>query len=150
MATLRVSVCIILMFVYSAQGAPSTAAEEIKNEQLLSIGFRKVEYNADEFRDPFLLPFNPDSEEKKDIPVTTTVVVEMDKNIPSLVFQGVIWGGDKPMVIINGKILKIGDSIEDCRILEINKKGITVFYINKKHIFPLPGGLKGGSYEKSD
>lgn len=145
---LRVSVCIILMFVYSAQGAPSSAAEAIKDEQLESGGFRKVEYKADEFRDPFRTPSAFDSQENKDN--SATVVADMKKNVPSLKFQGVIWGGATPLVIINDKILKIGDSIEDCRILEINKEGVTVFYINKRHTFPLPGGLKGGSDEKNN
>lgn len=141
----KISVCIILMFVYSAQALPFLAAEAIKDEQVEFVGFRKVEYKADEFRDPFRAPPTLDPQEIKDN--FTSVATDIIKPMPSLKFQGVIWGGDIPLVIINGKVLKIGDSIEDCRIMEINKEGVTVFYLNKKHTFPLPGGLKGGINE---
>lgn len=117
-------------------------------------GFNKIEYKAEGLKDPF-------QEEKIEIKEEAEVQIET-KPLPDLQIQGIVWGGAFPQAIINNKVVKIGDTIEEARIMEIKKEGITVYFGNRKHILPSPAiiklqssqkkpgdfNLKGGKYEK--
>jgi hypothetical protein len=145
---LRIFVCLCVLAVYAASAGLFLSADDKVNEQMEQAIHPKVEYKADELRDPFRIPPALISQEMDiSLPAKTA---EENKRIPSLRLQGVIWGGSIPLVIIKDKILKIGDTIEDCRILEINKDGVVIFYIDKKYTLPLPGILKGGTDEKDN
>ena len=52
--------------------------------------------------------------------------------IPDLNIEGLIWNSDMPQAIVNGSVVKIGDHIEGVRIVEIDKKGITIDYEGQK------------------
>ena len=52
--------------------------------------------------------------------------------IPDLNIEGLIWNSDMPQAIVNGSVVKIGDDIEGIKIVEINKKGITIEYEGQK------------------
>ena len=52
--------------------------------------------------------------------------------IPDLNIEGLIWNSDMPQAIINGSVIKIGDYIEGVRVVEIDKKGITIEYEGQK------------------
>lgn len=58
--------------------------------------------------------------------------------LPSLVVQGIIWGGSFPQAIINDKVVKIGDEVERARILEISKEGVVVLYDNRRYDLSSP------------
>ena len=69
--------------------------------------------------------------------------------MPALTVSGIAWGGSYPRAIINGKIVKIGDTIEGAEILEIKKEGVVVSYKGQeftipvaKAVFPEIGPLK--------
>lgn len=56
-------------------------------------------------------------------------LVKEDKKseyIPSFVIQGAVWGEETPLAIIDNKVLRIGDMINDAVIEKIDKNGITV------------------------
>jgi hypothetical protein len=55
--------------------------------------------------------------------------------------QGVIWGTELPQAIINNKVVKVGDTIEEVRILDIQKGGITVFYKSRNYTISSPAGV---------
>ncbi|MFH1397023.1 MAG: hypothetical protein ABIH27_00540 [Candidatus Omnitrophota bacterium] len=145
---IRLFFIIFFMSIYLTLAAPPNAVEAVNDDQPEFVGLRKVEYSAEGLKDPFRSPPSLDPQEIIDNSAIAAAAAE--KTLPVFTIQGVIWGGNNPLVIINDKILKIGDSIEDCRILEIDKEGVTVFYINKRHTLPLPGGLKGGTDEKGN
>lgn len=46
--------------------------------------------------------------------------------ISSFVIQGAVWGEETPLAIIDNKVLRIGDIINDAVIEKIDKNGITV------------------------
>ncbi len=137
---------ILLMFVDLAMAAQPYAVEAVNDEQPESVVLKKVEYAAEGLKDPFRSPSSLNPQEE----INNSTAAVTDKIFPDFTIQGVIWGGNNPLVIIDNTILKIGDSIKDCRILEIDKEGVTVFYINKRYTLPLPGGLKGGTNEKKN
>jgi len=48
--------------------------------------------------------------------------------LPALSIEGLIWNTRIPQAIINGKVVRVGDVIEDVKILKIDKEGIEVEY----------------------
>lgn len=48
--------------------------------------------------------------------------------LPEFSIQGMVWGGNRPMCILNGKVYSAGDEIEGARIVEIQKDGILLLY----------------------
>jgi hypothetical protein len=46
--------------------------------------------------------------------------------LPSLSIQGIIWNTNMPQAIVNGQIVKEGDSVSGVRVVKIEKEGITV------------------------
>jgi len=64
--------------------------------------------------------------------------------MPALVVQGVVWGTSLPQAIINGQVVKIGDTIEKARIIDITKDGVVIFFGGREHTILSPGmsGIK--------
>jgi len=85
----------------------------------------KIEYKSEDSRDPF-------QEEKIEIEEQPQVQIET-KPLPSLQIQGIVWGGGFPQAIINNKVVRVGDTIEEVRITDINKSGVTVFSGNRQY-----------------
>lgn len=50
---------------------------------------------------------------------------------PPLTVQGIICGGRFNQAIINNKVVKVGDTVDNVLITGIEKEGITVFFSNK-------------------
>ena len=71
-----------------------------------------VEYAGRLFRDPFA-----DGDAK-------TVSARPASQDERLSLQGVIWSSGRPQAIVNGKIVKIGDTIQDAEVLDIRKDGV--------------------------
>jgi hypothetical protein len=92
-----------------------------------------VEYKAGDLRDPFQSPFA-----SGEAPVSGPKVPAAPQAPPSLVVQGIIWGGDFPLGIINKKVVKIGDTIEGVQIMDINQGGVIVVSGNYTYNLPSP------------
>jgi len=75
-------------------------------------------------RDPFLLPVK---EKKKSLPVQP----------PKLVLKGIAWDETEPLALINGLVVKEGDTIQGARIVKIDFDGIAVRYRAKKFVIKL-------------
>ena len=101
------------------------AAQPLKTE--------KVEYKAEEASDPFF------TEQEIEKPVEEEVVEK--KPLPQLTIQGLIWGGNFPQAIVNNKVLRVGDSIEDARIVDINRDGLVLYFEGQQYNLTSPGML---------
>ena len=130
-----------------AKSAPPKAAIHQKE----AIIRPKVEYKAEGLKDPFQ-PFITEKETVK----TVTPSLPSKKTLPALTVQGLIWGGDFPQAIINNKLVKIGDSVEEAEVTAIEKDGVTLLYTNRTYKLPSPQmavgqskkrQIKGGSNE---
>ncbi|MFA4984100.1 MAG: hypothetical protein WC559_02150 [Candidatus Omnitrophota bacterium] len=97
-----------------------------------------VEYKAENFPDPFI---DFQAEEKKE----ETRKTEKLKPLPSLVVQGMIWGGNLPQAIINNKVLTIGDAIDGVKIKSIDKEGISVIFENQLYKLTSPAEANYGN-----
>lgn len=90
------------------------------------------EYDASDSRDPFKSPFSKSEE----VPEAGTQ--EVDRRPPSLVVEGVVWGGKFPQAIVNKQVVKIGDVIEGAMITQISAEGVTVTREGRKYTFSAP------------
>lgn len=90
------------------------------------------EYTSESLRDPFK-PYV--LEEKK----ASTGEGTTEEALPRLEVQGIIWGSTLPQAIINNTVVKAGDTIEEARILEIGKEGVTIFFKNRQYKLGSPG-----------
>ena len=106
-----------------------------------------IEYSSGDLRDPFsdLVQLAAEKEKKEKAEQTIQApqeTTELQKPMPTLdklKVQGVIWGGRFPQVIINNKILGIGDLIEGFEIVSIDKKGITLNFAGRVVNLATPG-----------
>jgi len=92
-----------------------------------------IEYKAEKLTDPFIDYKAEQAQEVSERPAEL-------KPLPSLTVQGMVWGGSFAQAIINGKFVKIRDTIEGAKIVEINKDGVEVLY--EGHIYKLNSPAK--------
>ena len=108
----------------------------------------KIEYKAEDLDDPFggQEIEEPVKEEKAEV-----------KPPPQLEIQGLIWGGHFPQAIVNNKVWRVGDTIEEARIVDINKEGLVIDFQGQQYNITSPGmrssklaqsKLEGGIDEK--
>jgi len=81
-----------------------------------------IEYRAKGLRNPFEQSGLGTETEKGEGPEVK------EATLPALTVQGVIWEGNPKQVIINNKVLKVGDTFENVDIVDINKNGVTVLF----------------------
>jgi len=100
----------------------------------------EIEYTAQELHDPFasVLPKEifevPKEISKEEIPISEGLI-----SLPTFNIQGLIWGSPNPQAIINGKVLKVGDTIEGAKIINISKNGIDIIYEGRLFSLLSPG-----------
>ena len=116
---------IIIIFFMAMFIATSVIAEEV-------IIRPKVEYAAEGLRDPF-----KGYEEKKGEAIGPGEIGSVSP--PALNIQGMVWGGDIHQAIINNTVVKEGDTIEEAKIIKIEKEGITILYRNQLFNLSSPG-----------
>lgn len=90
----------------------------------------RLEYAADSYRDPFKsyiekVVVDPNKKE----PEPEMVV----KPFPTLEIEGVFWGGKYPVALINNKIWKEGDVLEEAQIRSIDKQRIIFVFGNRQY-----------------
>jgi len=78
-------------------------------------------------RDPFLLSVEKKEEEEKSLPIQP----------PNLVLKGIAWDEIEPLALINGLVVKEGDTIEGVRIVRIDFERILVRYRSKEFVIKL-------------
>jgi DNA-binding transcriptional regulator YdaS (Cro superfamily) len=78
-------------------------------------------------RDPFF--FLPKEREKieKSLPLQP----------PKLVLKGIVWDETKPLALINGLVVKEGDTIQGATIVKIDFERVTIRYRSKEFIIEL-------------
>ncbi len=121
---------------FPVQAAPKTPVRKVPAakktpKSTLPTGkdrFRYTGYEAK--RNPFLPPKKlVKMIERANQPITH----EKPKKLPKIDFQGLIWSPRMPQVIINGKVMKVGDYIGEWEIKEIDQDGIVLFLKGKRY-----------------
>ncbi len=128
-----------IVSVVQAQEQKKSGSIQASQPDALRIAKPKVEYTASDFKDPFRLFQAPKETKKVDVIVAPV-------NPPELEVSGLVWGAENPQAIVNGKVVKVGDTLEDARIDSIGKGGIVIEFSGKK--FTLPVTTKISSNDK--
>ena len=117
-----------LMFIKFLFMNPLFAKEETvsKDEASEIIVRPHIEYKATDLRDPFQSP-----REKKGTEKQVAQIMVKERPLPNLVIAGIVWGGNFPQAIINNKVVKIGDTLEEARIIDIKRDGVTLSFDNR-------------------
>lgn len=100
-----------------------------------------VEYKAEDLQDPFK------EEEEIKAPVEAEEKIQV-KPLPNLTIQGIFWGGSFPQAIVNNKVVKIGDTIEEVRIIDINKDGLILNLEGQQYNLSSPAMVNFKSLQK--
>jgi hypothetical protein len=101
----------------------------------------ELSYTATNFRDPFEAAY-PKKQVKKEVASNEAASAEESaKNLPDFIVQGLIWGGSMPQAIIDGNVVHIGDTIQEAKVVYIDKEGITVLFYGKEYKIPAPASM---------
>ncbi len=55
---------------------------------------------------------------------------------PNLTIKGIIWNTNRPQAIINDRVVDVGDTLDDAKIISIEKSKINVLYKGKEFSMP--------------
>lgn len=106
------------------------------------LSLKKVSFEPGSFRNPFK-PLLPEKKIEDKTPRVIKQEPEVAINAPDINIQGVVWGGKFPQAIINGSVLKEGDTLagkDQITILQIRQEEIVVLYKGK--VFNLSAKIK--------
>ena len=53
---------------------------------------------------------------------------------PEFKISGIVWNSERPQAIIEGRVLEVGDKIEDWSISNIDQRGVEIIYLDYKYI----------------
>lgn len=94
----------------------------------LEIDIPSAEYTAEGTRNPFKSYIVKPSQPEPEVEAQPVVM----KAFPSFSIQGVFWGGRFPQAIINDKIVKEGDLIDEAKVLRITRDHIKFLFANRE------------------
>ncbi|MDD5155347.1 MAG: hypothetical protein PHF11_02545 [Candidatus Omnitrophica bacterium] len=143
-------------YAFAAGPANQDGSNEQKQAKAGILTLPRVEYKSEGLRDPFEGVFHTETAAASGTYMQLTQAAPAQVPPPSLSVQGIIWGGKMPLAIIDNKVVKVGDTVSDAKIVSIGKSGIEVIF--KNYIFTLPSpaaeqlqdlkeSLKGGQDE---
>lgn len=101
-----------------------------------------VEYTAGNLRDPLDPSKNPLMKaaiEKYQAQKGEKPAEEV--TLPPLSIQGIIWDVATPQAIIDDKVLKIGDTVKEAKVVDIKKEGVVLLFQDKKFFVKPDGSL---------
>lgn len=98
---------------------------------LVFLGLANFSYSESRYKDPFesLLPQEVKEEEKKE----EEIIREIEEDLPSMIVQGILWGGNFPQVIIDGEVYKVSDKLKNlnAKVFRIEKGAVFISYGEK-------------------
>lgn len=100
---------------------------------------KTVPYTSENFRDPFEAYIK---KEEVALPVTQ-LIAEENFVPPPVAVSGITWGSSFPQAIVNGKVVRAGDVIDDVQVISISKEGLVLSYKNQRFSLPAPGMSRG-------
>lgn len=77
---------------------------------------------------PSLQKVQPVEPKEEPIEMVDTPYIEPQAPPPTFTVSGMVWNTSKPVAIINGHILKVGDEISNWQIRAITKEGVRVTF----------------------
>jgi hypothetical protein len=124
----------ILFLVFFFAAVNLTRAQEAEPpaaapDATVAIERPKVAYDAAGSRDPFISMISKE---------TTMQGEQPERQLPAMSVQGIIWGGIFPQAIINNKVVKVGDIINEAKVVNIDKEGIRLLFEGRVYTLSSP------------
>jgi hypothetical protein len=93
---------------------------------ILAMNCYGMKYEGDKYRDPFMsyLPMY--------------IAGEKALELKNFHLTGIVWGTNRSQAIINGKVVEVGDSILEAKVMKIDKKGVVLNYKGKLYLLTAP------------
>lgn len=136
-----VSLCLLLS---SGCSRPAQDNASLSTQKKVNVSTKKISepknrqhvfvYNTHGKRDPFI----PLISENKTV-MAPTGWSFISSKLPELKIEGVLFDNTKPLVIINDKIIAVGDDISNCKIVSITREEIVIKYMNKEYSVKMSG-----------
>ena len=104
-----------------------------------------VTYDAAGLRDPFIGPLHRAGWAAANAP---PIIEEPPMELPSLIVQGVVWGGSEPFAIVNNETVRAGDTIQGVKVLRIERDGIVVTFQGEELRYEPGEGAGSGSLQR--
>ena len=127
------SVFITLFFIPTAVLAIETSRKSSLSELNFNteenISFKNIPWSSN---DPFLHPTFK-IKEQEEVTVKKEEKVEKEKEPPALNLSAILYSDKSSSAVINGRVLKVGNIINDQKIVEINKDFIKVDFNGKEY-----------------
>jgi hypothetical protein len=140
--TAVILVCLFSPCVFASSGEFKVINELQKQERSVaspeSSMNPQIEYNAEAENDPFQSPVAVTNKEAKQEEVGQPLQEIVEAVLPDVSVQGLIWGARFPQAIINNKVVKVGDKLDEISVVNIDKDGITLFFKGKEFVLPSP------------
>ena len=117
-------------------------AKEIKNPFLPQFIKEDIKKTTPEKVEP-----KPMTTTQKKITTTLKKITRQESNIrepewlqktiifPEISVSGLIWNSNRPQAIVNHEVVEAGDVVNQAKIIEITKKGITIEFDGKTKFF---------------
>lgn len=136
--TLILLLVIFVDLLFATEAKKAMALKTIDEEAILNteafvVERPQVAYSVADLRDPFLTS----------IPVEVGGVPKNkeEEKLPVLTVQGLIFGPKFPQVIINNKVLKVGDQISGVTVTGISKDEVAVLFSEKYYNLVAPAAV---------
>jgi len=118
--------CIFVSCLFAKEAPDAAVLKRLEAEEYtkeVTISRPEIVYSASNLKDPFI----------NALPVELGLAAK-DKTeikLPVLTIQGIVFGPKFSQVIINNKVLKVGEQISDATVTEINKDEVSVLFNDK-------------------
>ncbi|NQT90845.1 MAG: hypothetical protein HQ558_06285 [Candidatus Omnitrophica bacterium] len=123
----------------SAKGTKKTAKDSKKAKaKTQAVPYSEIKYEGGA-KDPLLnlyAAFKEELKKKREVEEKVKKKKVVKKPLPKLNISGLIWNADMHQAIVNGKVLKVGDSVDGVKIVKIDKEGITVLHQDERVFVP--------------
>ncbi|MFH1413843.1 MAG: hypothetical protein ABIG56_03265 [Candidatus Omnitrophota bacterium] len=139
--TISMALIFFLIFISELSAYPSELREPEKTaskqseEMSVEVIRPEIEYKSQVFTDPFINQVDEEQviEERREFEESLDLKVK--KTPPALQLQGLTWGGRFPQAIIDGQVVKVGDTIQigtaqdnEIKIVSIDREGVVFSY----------------------
>ncbi|PIQ82018.1 MAG: hypothetical protein COV76_05635 [Candidatus Omnitrophica bacterium CG11_big_fil_rev_8_21_14_0_20_64_10] len=64
--------------------------------------------------------------------------------LPPIQLQGIFWGIAEPQAIVNRKTVRVGDMVDQAKVVSISREGVRFLYQDHEYLVELPSAAESG------
>ncbi len=154
MITYKVNIKIVLLVLFlefiifvgslfATEEKKAEALKKMETEEYISPAITAIQrpsvfYSGENLRDPFLTALPQE--------LSTVIQDKEQVKLPDLTIQGIILGPRFSQVIINNKVLRVGEQVSNVSVSSIAKDEVSVLFDGKYYVLVAPAAVTKNSY----